>query len=49
MSLLRRSRGATTDTEQCMALQAASLVLGYPDDALLLQLPLLAMVAERLP
>ena len=49
MSLLRRSRGATTDTEQCMALQAASLVLGYPDDALLLQLPLLAAVAQRLP
>jgi len=49
VSLLRRSHGVATDTEQCMALQAGSLVLGYPDDALLAQLPLLAAVAERLP
>lgn len=49
MSLLRRSRDAPTDTEKCMALQAASLVLGYPDDRLLSQLPLLDAVAQRLP
>lgn len=32
-----------------MALQAASLVLGYPDEQLVSQLPLLAAVARRLP
>lgn len=32
-----------------MALQAASLVLGYPDERLLSQLPLLDAVAQRLP
>ena len=49
MSLLRRSLGTTTDTERCMALQAASLLLGFPDEELLSRLPLLDAVARRLP
>jgi len=49
VSLLRRSLGTTTDTERCMALQAASLLLGFPDEELLSRLPLLDAVARRLP
>lgn len=49
MSGLRGHRPAFTDNERCAALQAASLVLGYPDERLRDQLPLLDRVARQLP
>jgi len=49
VSLFRTSAPTVTDTERRLALQAASLVLGYPDDALRARLPLLDEVARRLP
>lgn len=38
-----------TPEQQVIGLQAASLVLGYPDDGLYAQLPLLRAAADRLP
>lgn len=42
-------RAAVSEAEQVLALQAASLVLGYPDAELLAQLPLLRKASDRLP
>ncbi len=44
----RRSKGPT-DTQQAVALQCASLLLGYPDAVLFDRLPLLRSAAGRLP
>ena len=49
MSGLRRTPPQATDTEQVLALQSASLLLGYPDTELYDRLPLLRAAAERLP
>lgn len=49
MSGLGRRRPAVTDTERVIALQAASLLLGYPDGFLYEKLPLLLAAGARLP
>lgn len=49
---MRRLRGrdaAVSEREQRLALQAVSLLLGYPDDDLVAQLPLLDAAAAMLP
>ena len=44
------SRDTTaTEAQQVIALQAASLLLGYPDDQLYAQLPLLRAAGQQLP
>lgn len=45
----RRRSPAPTDHQRKVALQAASLVLAYPDDLLLDRLPLLRECADELP
>jgi nitrate reductase delta subunit len=42
-------RTAVSDPQRVVALQAASLLLGYPDDVLYGRLPLLADAADALP
>jgi len=49
MSRLGRRPPATTDTERVIALQAGSILLGYPDADLYARLPLLTRAATRLP
>jgi nitrate reductase delta subunit len=49
MRLRTPARTAVQQREQSLALQAASLLLGYPDEELLERLPLLRSVAEQLP
>lgn len=49
MSRLRRRKSAVTDDDRVIALQAASLLLGYPDQDLYAQLPLLGEAAGSLP
>jgi nitrate reductase delta subunit len=49
MSRLRRRPAIGTEVERVIALQAASLLLGYPDPDLYAQLPLLRRAADRLP
>jgi nitrate reductase molybdenum cofactor assembly chaperone NarJ/NarW len=49
VSGLGRRRPAVTDTERVIALQAASLLLGYPDGFLYEKLPLLLAAGACLP
>lgn len=49
MSGFGRRKSAVDDTEQRIALQSASLLLGYPDADLYDRLPLLRDAAARLP
>jgi nitrate reductase delta subunit len=44
-----RRAAATSDAQRVIGLQAASLLLGYPDEALYARLPLLADAAAVLP
>lgn len=46
---MKRRSGGAHPAGQAVALQAASLLLGYPDELLLEQLPLLRAVAAGLP
>ena len=49
MSTLGRRRPAVSDPDRVIALQAASLLLGYPDSDVYAQLPLLREAAGCLP
>ena len=49
MSGLGRRKPGLVDTDRVIALQAASLLLGYPDQDLYELLPLLRAAADRLP
>ena len=49
MSSFGRRKPAMTDTDRIIALQSASLLLGYPDSGLYDRLPLLRDAAARLP